>query len=274
MPGSKPGALTAWRRPCIETLHRIQQWRPIDAASPGGNAASAASADSRVANSTKQPLPDPVRRGVPMRARTANKASTAGSRRRSTGSKALPGTAALPSAMAVRKSDIFAGAAFRVKSGAWNSPAVAAWTPGLASTYQAGGRSIGARRSPTPSAQALRPCTNTGTSAPSRRPRAASRSRPKCSPHNWSRATSTVAASDEPPPKPPPIGTRFSMPMSTPCLHLDSFCRSFAARTRRSSASETPAAPAPTRATTASARGRRNTVSPQSSRRNTVCRSW
>ena len=29
MPGSKPGALTAWRRPCIETFHCIQQWRPI-----------------------------------------------------------------------------------------------------------------------------------------------------------------------------------------------------------------------------------------------------
>jgi hypothetical protein len=52
---------------------------------PVGNADMAASADSRVANSTKQPLPDPVNRGLPTCDSAPNIASTAGSRARSTG---------------------------------------------------------------------------------------------------------------------------------------------------------------------------------------------
>src|SRR5690606_32777789 len=102
----------------------------VHARRSGGNADSAAPADSLLANSTKQPLPDPVRRGRPIRASAANAASTAGSRRRSTGSNALPSPAP------ETKSDIVAGGAFRVNSGAWNSAAVQAWTPGSASTYQ------------------------------------------------------------------------------------------------------------------------------------------
>src|SRR5207342_3696447 len=165
MPGSKPGALTTWRRPCGETFGYgspepeaiassasssgdLAAPAATQALRPDGSAASAVSADSRLANSTKQPLPDPVNRGVPTSASAANTASTAGSRARRTGSKAFP------SPVPETKSDIVAGAAFRVKSGAWKRAAVGAWTPGSASRYQAGARSTGFRRSPTPSAQA------------------------------------------------------------------------------------------------------------------------
>src|SRR5690606_10846122 len=146
------------------------------ARSPDGSAASAASADSRVANSTKQPLPEPVKRGEPMRDNASNTASMAGSRRRTTGSNALP------SPIPETKSAIVAGAAFLVNSGAWNSAAVPTCTPGSASTYQAGGNATGLSSSPTPSAQAVRPRTNTGTSAPSPRPSPARRSSPSCRP--------------------------------------------------------------------------------------------
>src|SRR5690606_14932759 len=102
----------------------------IQALGLAGNRASAASADARSGNSTKQPLPVPVSRGDPTCANAANAASTAGSRRRSTDSNALPGKAP------ETKSDIVAGAAFRVNSGAANSSAVATWTSGSTSTYQ------------------------------------------------------------------------------------------------------------------------------------------
>src|SRR5690606_15105176 len=171
--------------------------RTTQALRPAGNRASAASADSRSGNSTKPPLPVPVSRGDPTCASAAKAASTAGSRRRNTGSNALPSEAP------ETKSDIVAGAAFRVNSGAANSSAVATWTPGSTSTYQAGASASGVRRSPTSSAQALRPWTNTGTSAPSARPSAASRSTPRSSPQRRSRARSTVAAAAEPAPKPP-----------------------------------------------------------------------
>ena len=37
-------------------------------------------------------------------------------------------------------------------------------------------------------------------------------------PHNWFKATSTVAASELPPPTPAPIGSRFSTSIATPCI--------------------------------------------------------
>ena len=49
---------------------------------------------------------------------------------------------------------------------------------------------------------------------------------PKSSPQSWFRATSTVAASDEPPPNPPPAGMRFSTEMSAPWRLLASDCNS------------------------------------------------
>src|SRR5688500_1710266 len=122
MPGSKPGALTTWRRPCAENFG----YGPGDPAAlassasssgdlaapaatqalmPGGSAASADSADSRVANSTKQPLPDPVNRGLPTCDSAPNTASTAGSRARRTGSNAFP------SSVPETKSDIEIGRA-------------------------------------------------------------------------------------------------------------------------------------------------------------------
>src|SRR4249919_4324295 len=104
----------------------------IHARRPGGSDANPASAEARSPNSTKQPLPDPVKRGRPIRVNATNTASMAGSRRRRTGSNALPDTAP------ETKSDIVAGAASRVNSGAWNNSAVGTCTPGSTSTYHAG----------------------------------------------------------------------------------------------------------------------------------------
>src|SRR5690606_10761791 len=132
------------------------------------------------------------------RDRAANTASTAGSRPRSTGSNAFP------SGLPETKSDIVAGAASRVHSALANRSAVGTCTPGSTSRYHAGGSATGVSRSPTPSAQALSPRTNTGTSAPSASPSAASRSTPSRVSQIRSSATSTVAASDDPPPNPPP----------------------------------------------------------------------
>jgi hypothetical protein len=60
------------------------------------------------------------------------------------------------------------------------------------------------------------PKTKTGTSAPSARPISCRRQRGKSSCQRWLSASSTVAASELPPPRPPPSGRRFSMLISTP----------------------------------------------------------
>ena len=118
---------------------------------PGGNARRAASAASTSSKRTKHPPPVPVRQASPCCESSFSTASTRGCRRRNTGSKALPRT------FPERKSDIFAGAASRVKSGAWKSSAVATATPESTIKKAPAGKSTGVRRSPTPSAQAVRP---------------------------------------------------------------------------------------------------------------------
>ena len=62
--------------------------------------------------------------------------------------------------------------------------------------------------------------------------------------HIWLSATSVVAASELPPPSPPPIGMLFLMAISAPSPVPVAACRARAARTVRSSDSATPAGPA------------------------------
>ena len=102
----------------------------------------------------------------------------------------------------------------RVNSGSANISAVLTETCGAMTRNQGSGRSTGCRRSPTPSAKAARPRTNTGTSAPRFRPSSARRSSPSLVFHRWSRPTRVVAASELPPPIPPPMGRRLVSWMS------------------------------------------------------------
>ena len=82
----------------------------------------------------KQPLPVPVRQAWPNCDSAVSAASTAGCRRRKTGSNALP------SAIPETKSAIVAGAASRVNSGAWNNSPVGTPTPGSTIRNQAAGK--------------------------------------------------------------------------------------------------------------------------------------
>ena len=197
MPGSKPGALSHLATPL--QLDRQEPCCLVPASPSGIHAAASAPPRrhpgpkplrqaspaplrgfARSANSTKQPLPEPVRRGG--RSATAPRTRP----RRPVRARAVPARTHSRRQHPKRSRDIVAGAASRVNSGAWNNAAVGACTPGSTSTYQAGGRSIGVRRSPTPSAQALSPRTKTGTSAPSCRPSSASRSAPRSVPQSRS----------------------------------------------------------------------------------------
>ena len=69
------------------------------------------------------------------------------------------------------------GGVSRLSSGAPKITAVGTSTGGSSTTYQAAGRSTGRSASPMPSAKAFCPKMKTGTSAPSERPKACSRSR-------------------------------------------------------------------------------------------------
>ena len=92
--------------------------------------------------------------------------------------------------------------------------AVGTSTCGISTTYHGEGRLMGAKASPTPSAKALRPNTNTGTSAPNDKPSCCSRSRPSLLPQTIqcdqrSGRVRTTA------PQPAPIGRRLSIRIST-----------------------------------------------------------
>ena len=90
---------------------------------------------------------------------------------------------------------------FRVNAGAWNTAAVETGKGSRISTYQGRSRVRGTRRSPTPSAHAARPRTNTGTSAPIFTASSASLSAsiPRC--QSRLSPTSVDAASLLPPPR-------------------------------------------------------------------------
>ena len=82
------------------------------------------------------------------------------------------------------------------------------------SAFRAVPGASGAPRPPRP--RRLRPCTNSGTSAPSPSPSSARAATGSRKPQISLRATSVVAASELPPPRPPCTGMRFSSRMSTP----------------------------------------------------------
>src|SRR5579883_115597 len=220
-------------------------------------------ASSSHSRNTAPPLPD--NRATPNCRSQSSAAATCGKRARTTGSKALS------SIVPETKPDIVAGSALRVNSGAWNSSAVETCTRGATSRYQRCGNSSGVSLSPMPSAQALRPCTKTGTSAPRPEPISANRSRGNPVFHSAFNATSTVAASELPPPSPAPIGMRLVTAISAPNCVPVTRCNVRAARTARSSSAETDCAPA-TRTISSSSRTRSRISSPHSSRRNTVCK--
>src|SRR5690606_30633989 len=110
-----------------------------------------------------------------------------------------------------RKADIVIRGVFLVNSGAANTRPVLTGTPGATTTYQRVPSFTGDSCSPTPSPQALSPRTNTGTSAPSRRPSWLKASTSSPVRQSAFSATSVVAASELPPPSPPPIGNRLSI---------------------------------------------------------------
>src|SRR5207342_1008849 len=105
-----------------------------------------------------------------------------------------------------KKPRIVVGGEFRVNSGAWNTDAVGTAIPGKMTRYQDSAPSeTGVSFSPIPSAQAERPATKTGTSAPNLLPIAANCTEVRPVFHIWFKATRVVAASELPPPSPPPI---------------------------------------------------------------------
>ncbi len=79
------------------------------------------------------------------------------------------------------------------------------------------GIETGVRRSPMPRASAGSPPRKNGTSAPSATPKSRRARRASCrAPTSRLSASSTDAASELPPPRPPPIGMRLTTAMSTP----------------------------------------------------------
>ena len=177
-----------------------------------------------------------------------------------------------------RKARIVLGSQLRVNSRAANTEAVDTASPGSTTRYQGWSRSTGSRRSPTPLAQAARPRTKTGTSAPRPspisasssidRPIAASASTPSRRPHSRSSPSSTAAASELPPPRPPPTGIRLSTRISTPGTAATRSASTRAARSTRSSAAGTGFSP--WRAITGSSRRRKTSVSASSMNWKTV----
>jgi hypothetical protein len=215
----------------------------------------------RIRRNNRCPCPS----GVACRAATnaANVASTARSRRRSTGSNALSSTAS------ETKSRIVAGGESRVNSGAWNKAAVGTCTPGSASTYQAGGRSIGVRISPTPSAHALSPRTNTGTVGAERE---AQFREPV---HAQLRCPTAGRVRSGPSPRRRIRRRTHRLPecvFRRRCRHQARFrlIGAIGCTDHRSSALGTPGTESPTRDLAVLAH-RSRTVSPQSRRRKTVC---
>ena len=96
------------------------------------------------------------------------------------------------------------------------SPRSAPRSPGSAPRTTSSETSSPASSSPMPRAKAGWPKTKNGTSAPSSSANCISASRDRSSCHNRLSPSSTVAASELPPPRPPPIGSRLSTPIDTP----------------------------------------------------------
>jgi hypothetical protein len=139
-----------------------------------------------------------------------------------------------------RKTAILIGVVLRVNSGAEKIPAVATATPGATTTNTRGGSGTGRNRSPMPVAYAVvtkHEDRHVGAQPERQRCEAA---RGQCSPHSRFRPSSTVAASELPPPRPPPIGMRLSRDMRRRAAAAGGASLR-AARTVRSSSGATPA---------------------------------
>ena len=146
---------------------------------------------------------------------------------------------------------------------------------GRRGTTGAGAAAGGAVPRP-PSAHPLRPCTNTGTSAPSSSPRAASARSSSLASQIRLSATRVVAAFELPPPSPAPGGTRLTRRIDTPlgaAARARAWARSrWAARTESSFPALSPGGGS--RSTMRSSRrGISSTSSPKSRSWKTVWRS-
>src|SRR5690606_20478698 len=222
----KTCCLTAWLRPCIlsgcfglhpsyvallskacngEVLHPLA----TKACRVAGNRARTLSASRSFGKAPNKQLPVPVILASQNLFSTINVLRISGSRAVTTGRQSFRPPCS-------RKAANVIGVVSRVNLSSENISAVLTWQGGTTTRYQGSSTSTGVSCSPTPSAQAARPRTNTGTSAPSSRPRAASRSSPRSVCHRWSRPTRVVAAPELPPPNPPPVGRRVSRTQSAP----------------------------------------------------------
>ena len=131
----------------------------------------------------------------------------------------------------------------RVKSGWLKISAVETRTPGKIIWNCISSVSTGCRTSPMPSANAVWPKTKKGTSAPRLTPSPQSSCRVNPSPHIWFKPMSTVAASEDPPPRPAPSGIFFLTVIRTP-LSGHFSCRSLAAFQQRSLSTDQLISPA------------------------------
>ena len=215
-----PVPWATWRRPCMiicscagraPRLQRDMQRRSRCALQPSRPAfrqaarASAACARARSPNSTKQPLPVPVSRGTPIRASAANAASTAGSRRRSTGSNALPEHGARNEVATLSRAAHPASI-----QGLGTVRRSARARRGSTRTYHAGGKSIGVSRFADafgPGIVATDEDRDVGAQLQGQARPSASAPR-SSAPQRRRERPATVAASEEPPPKPPPARNR------------------------------------------------------------------
>ncbi|AAM85853.1 conserved hypothetical protein [Yersinia pestis Pestoides F] len=194
-------------------------------------------ADDSVSNSANTQAPVPVRRDGAYSNSHERACSTSRKRFLAIGSQSFA-YGVLKSAASGRIG------VFLFNSGSEKIIGVGMFTPGCMTKYHFSTGSAGCNFSPIPSAKAAWPRTNTGTSAPNVSPRSANCSSVKPHCHSRLSATKTVAALDEPPPNPPPIGKHLSMLISAPRgtgVLPGCFCSIFAARTIRFCSFSTPA---------------------------------
>jgi hypothetical protein len=186
----------------------------------------------RLANSAKTQAPEPLMRAGESADRQARCSATVGKRAQATASRSLPPKPGRHSRGAI-------GGESRLSS---RAPKIAA----VGSVRVVRGRHTSAAAVRQPAV--FRRCPRQKRCARRRRPahrhpargRSPAGAAGQSSCQRWLRASNTVAASELPPPRPPPSGRCFSMRMSTPCAATVAACSRRAARTVRSSSAGTP----------------------------------